>query len=144
MDLISSLFSGMLAKVAPIILVLLAFSMAANYLQEARNDKLSAENKLIKERLGDVIAENQALSALVEKRKQERDMNQHLVDQLNQDNHKLQQQASQTQTQVRTVIQHEECSHTTIPDAAIERMREQYQSGDSVQNNRAETASKSD
>lgn len=144
MDLISSLFSGMLAKVSPILLVLLAFSMAANYLQEARNDKLSAENKLIKEHLGNVVAENQALSALVEKQVQERDINQNLVDQLNQANHKLKQQALDTQTQVRTVIQYEECSHTAIPDAAIERMREQYQSSDSIQNDRAQTASKSD
>ena len=144
MDLISSLFSGMLAKVAPIILILLALSMAANYLQADRLDKLSVENQLIKQRLGDVIAENQALSALVERRKQERDMNQHLVDQLNQDNHKLLQQASQTQTQVRTVIQYEQCSHTAIPDDAIERMREQYQSSDSVQNDRAQTTTQSD
>lgn len=143
MDLISSLFSGMLAKVAPVILILLALSMVANYLQAERNDKLSVENKLIKERLGDVVAENQALSALVEKRKQERDMNQHLVDQLNQDNHKLQQQASQTQTQVTTVIQHEPCYDTAIPDAATERMREQYQNSDSVQNDRAQTATQS-
>ncbi|MFH0267215.1 DUF2570 family protein [Vibrio rumoiensis] len=144
MDLISSFFSGTIAKVMPIIFVLFFLSILANYYQSNRIDALLLENKLIKERLGDVIAENNALAALVEKREQERDMNQSLVDQLNQDNHKLQQQASQVQTQIRTVIKHEKCYDTAIPNVAIDRMREQYQSGDAVQNGGAKTASRTD
>lgn len=140
MDLISSFFSGTIAKLMPIILVLFVLSISINYYQSNRIDALSLENKLIKERLGDVVAENQALASLVEKREQERDMNQSLVDSLNDDNHKLQQQASKNQTQVRTVIQHEQCYDTAIPSAAVERMREQYQSSDAVQNDRTKTA----
>lgn len=124
MDLISSLFSGALSKFTPVLFFLFLFSVVTNYVQADRNNHLKVENRLIKERLGDVIVENNALSALVEKREKERNMNQSLVDQLNQDNHKLQQQASQVQTQIRTVIKHEECYDTAIPDSAIERMRQ--------------------
>ncbi|WP_417536382.1 DUF2570 family protein [Methylophaga sp.] len=143
MDLILNLFSGALSKIAPVLFFLLLFSVVTNYVQADRNNQLKVENRLIKERLGDVIAENNALSALVEKREKERDMNQHLVDQLNQDNHKLQQQASQVQTQIRTVIKHEKCYDTAIPDAATERMRKQYSSSNTIQNDRTPTASQS-
>lgn len=144
MDLISSFFSGTLAKIAPILFLLLCFSLAANYLQESRANTLKVENQLIKQRMGDVIAENQSLSAMVEKREQERDANQGLIDVLNQQNHKLQQQAKQTQVQVKTVIQHEKCYDTAIPNTAIERMREQYSSSDAVQNGGTNTAFRSD
>lgn len=141
MDLISSLFSSTLGKIAPIILILLLLSLAANYLQESRNNALKVENKLIKERMGDVIAENQSLSVLVEKREQERDANQKLIDDFSKKTHALNQQALNTQAQVRTVIQHEECSHTAIPSAAVERMRQQYSGSDTIQNDRAKTTS---
>lgn len=141
MDLISSLFSSTLGKIAPIILILLLLSLAANYLQESRNNALKVENKLIKERMGDVIAENQSLSVLVEKREQERDANQGLIDDLSKKTHALNQQALNTQAQVRTVIQHEECSYTAIPSAAVERMRQQYSGSDPIQNDRAKTTS---
>lgn len=144
MDLISSLFSGMLSKITPILIFLLVFSVAANYRQANRIDELQISKALLTEKLDSVVNENIQLSKMIDKATQERDLNQALVDMLNKQAHDLHKKALATQAEVRTVIKHDQCSHAAIPDVAVERMREQYQGGNAVQNDRTKTASKPD